>query len=76
MKTILPNQFRAWVALTSIRPGSRTHSALERYLVLGIPKREAIEGAGIKLTALNAALRRLQAAEAAAREFVRTMPAD
>ena len=67
MKPITPQQFAALIALTSVQPGSKTHQALERHLVIGFSKSDAAMMSGIKPQVLNSALRNVRAAAARAR---------
>lgn len=76
MKPITPQQFAALIALTSVQPGSKTHQALERHLVIGFAKSDAAMMSGIKPQVLNSALRNVRAAAARAREFVALTPAE
>lgn len=66
-------QFQALVALTSIRRDSATFSALHHHLVLGYSKPAVCSSAPISKQALDAALRRLRDADAAARAYTQLL---
>lgn len=70
-QTITPQHFAALVALTSIRPGGKTHEALRCHMVLGMTQSQAASHACIAVPVLYRAIDTLDHAAMRAREYVR-----
>ena len=73
MQQLTEEQFANLVALTSIRPGSSTHSALRNHLVLGMDRKAAYKSAGVTHQAMSTVLARASEADTRARAYIESL---